>query len=86
MNLTRHASKRASQRGVPSVVIAAMLVIGKRDFDGRGGCRVYLDKNAQKKFAAAFGNPSLEKYASLYLVTAANEGARDTVITVAWRH
>lgn len=86
MILTKHAEQRALQRSVPEAVIAALLVIGKREFDGRGGCRVYLDKRTRKKFIAAFGTATYEKYSSVYLVTRAQKALRDTVVTVAWRH
>lgn len=84
--LSKHASIRGQQRGIPRMAIDLILMFGVSE--PNGSChdveKVFLDKAARKKLRAYAGPlaPLLEEYLDVYAVV---DVSRDTVITVCHR-
>ncbi|MBL0419735.1 hypothetical protein JI739_05165 [Ramlibacter sp. AW1] len=85
IELSRHASKRASQRAITQDCVPLILAYGERSHDGRGGVRYLLTQRSMASLGRAIGHSQrLEALAGCYaVVDAANE---QTVITLGHRY
>lgn len=81
--LSRHADKRAQQRGIDQNSVRLVLAYGEREFDGRGGQRYLMTEKAMALLRRAVGKtPQVEALAGVYAVV----GTEDpTVITLGHR-
>ena len=83
---TRHAQKRAQQRGIPHLVGELLLAYGRRAYDGRGAVKRYFDKHGRKVVRAVLGDEGfrrIAKHLACYMVQDCRSGV---VITVGIRH
>lgn len=81
--LSRHASKRAQQRGIDRASVPLVLAYGEREFDGQGGIRYLMTRSAVDMLQRAVGrSPRVEALAGVYAVVSADD---QTVITVGHR-
>jgi hypothetical protein len=86
VRMTRHAGRRAKQRGVPPVVIDWLIGYGVTVFDGRGGVVRYFDRRAVRRLQRDYGRFLLRRmseYLRCYMVESSADGI---VITVGKRH
>lgn len=82
--LSRHAGKRAQQRGISEASLPLVLAYGKREFDGRGGVRYLMTDEAMGALRRAAGrSQQVEALAGVYAVVSAED---QTVITLGHRH
>ncbi len=82
--LTRHASKRAQQRGLPPLIVDWLDTYGARAQDRGGASILYFDKTGRRNLERDVGSQVVDRLRSLldaYLVMA-DDG---TVITLGWR-
>jgi hypothetical protein len=85
-DISRHASTRAQQRGVPPLILNWLLDYGAQEFDGRGGVVRYFDNKSVRHLEREVGHAPvarLSEYLRCYLVESARDGG---VITVGKRH
>ena len=83
-SLSRHADKRAQQRGIDQVAVPLVLAYGKREFDGRGGVRYVMTDDAMTVLRRAVGrSQQVDALAGVYAVVSAED---QTVITIGHRH
>ena len=81
--LSRHADKRAQQRGIDQVSVPLVLAYGKPEFDGRGGQRYLMTEKAMASLRRAVGKtPQVEALAGVYAVVSTED---PTVITLGHR-
>ena len=91
---TRHATKRAQQRGIPPLITAWLLDYGEEVFDGNGGIIRYFARQGIRRMEREIGQAPLKRmseYLRCYLVQGNRDGA---IITVGkryprqhiWRH
>lgn len=59
--MTKHASARKQQRGIPGSVLDCLLEFGKASHDNRGGEVLYFDKRAKQRCLAAMGMGAYRK-------------------------
>ena len=84
--LSQHAMLRMAQRGIPSCVVEALVVTGKREHDGRGGLRIHLrHKAAQRRFASAIGAEAAARYRDVYAVVVVEGCIRPPVLVTVGR-
>lgn len=82
--ISRHAGKRAQQRGIDQSAVTLVLAYGKREFDGRGGVRYLMTKDSIESLRRVVGTTQqVEALAGVYAVVSAED---DTVITLGHRH
>lgn len=83
MKLTKHASIRQQQRGIPPIVIDLLLSYGTCEPAGKDATSYYFDKASRRKVLAYAGSLSraIEGHLDCYAVV----GANGQVITVAPR-
>jgi len=82
--LSRHANKRAQQRGIGPESLPLLLAYGKREFDGKGGVRYLMTEDSLRHLRKAVGaSQQVEALAGVYAVVSADQG---TVITIGHRH
>lgn len=83
MKLTKHASIRQQQRGIPLIVIDLLIDYGTVERAGTGATTHYFDKASRRRVMAYAGRLSnmLEEYLDYYAVV----GTDGSVITVAPR-
>lgn len=82
--LSRHADKRAQQRGIAHASVPLVLAYGKREFDGRGGVRYLMTEDSVASLRRAVGTTQqVEALAGVYAVVSAVD---ETVITIGHRH
>jgi hypothetical protein len=81
--LSRHAGKRAQQRGIDQSAVSLVLAYGKREFDGRGGVRYLMTRDSIDCLRRVVGTTQqVEALAGVYAVVSAED---DTVITLGHR-
>lgn len=83
--MTRHASTRAQQRGLPPLIVEWLDSYGARAHDRDGSEILYFDKISRRNLEKNVGSQVVERLLPLldaYLVVA-DDG---TVITLGWRH
>jgi hypothetical protein len=83
-NLTHHAAKRMQQRGIPEQVLPLLLAFGKRAYDHRGACTIYLTKKGRERIAQQTG-PAQFKHLESVLDVYAVVDVDDYVLTVGHR-
>lgn len=82
--LSRHAGKRARQRGVDLGAVPLLLAYGRKEHDGLGGIRYLMTDDAMASLRRAVGHTKqVEALAGVYVVVSATD---DTVITIGHRH
>lgn len=82
--MSRHADKRAQQRGIDKAALPLLLAYGQREFDGRGGIRYLMTADALDSLRRAVGRTKqVEALAGVYVVVSADD---QTVITMGHRH
>ena len=82
--MTRHATARAQQRGLPPLIVDWLETYGARARDRGGAEIVYFDKASRRNLEREVGSQVVERLRSLldaYLV----QGDDGTVITLGWR-
>ena len=82
--MTRHASTRAQQRGLPPLIVDWLDTYGARALDGGGAQILYFDKASRRNLERDVGSQVVDRLRPLldaYLVMA-DDG---TVITLGWR-
>lgn len=82
--LTRHASTRAQQRGLPPLIVDWLDTYGARVRDRGGAAILYFDKASRRNLERVVGSQVVDRLRPLlnaYLVMA-DDG---TVITLGWR-
>ena len=85
MNLTKHATERSQQRGIPPLVIEWLQQFGEETFDGRGCIQRYFSKASIRALERAFGRQPVSKlnqYLDAYTVESMGSG---TIVTVGYR-
>jgi hypothetical protein len=83
LTLSQHAACRAAQRAIPHSIVAALLEIGVRDYDHRGGIRVHVHHHRSKlRFIERVGREAAERFRNCYCVIDSEHGRE--VITVGW--
>lgn len=84
LKVSRHAAKRAQQRGINQAALGLLLAYGCREFDGQGGIRYLMTDSAMKSVYRLFGHTKqLEALAGVYAVISAED---ETVITTGHRY
>lgn len=84
MKMTRHASMRQQQRGIPPIVIDLLIDYGCVERAGSGTTTHYFNKDARRRLRAYVGQMSsqIERYLDYYVILS-DDGS---VITVAPRN
>jgi hypothetical protein len=82
-NLTRHASIRQQQRGIPPIIIDLLQTHGAVERAGKDATTYFFDKASRRKIKAYFGRMSrtIDQYLDYYAVI----GRNGQVITAAHR-
>ena len=81
--LSRHARVRAQQRAIPTKCAPLVQAYGRREFDGRGGVRYLMTREALSVLESIVGrSPQLDRLAGVYIVVSAVDG---TLITMGHR-
>lgn len=82
--MTRHASSRAQQRGLPPLIVHWLESYGARQRDRKGAEIVYFDKSARRSLEREVGTTVVERLRPLldaYMVM----GEDGRVVTLGWR-
>lgn len=83
-DLSRHAQKRAQQRGLSQDQAPIIMAYGEPEHDGHGGIRYLMTDKAMARLVRALGrNQCIDGLAGAYVVVSADDG---TVITVGHRY
>jgi|AntAceMinimDraft_12_1070368.scaffolds.fasta_scaffold63385_2 hypothetical protein len=78
--LSIHAKKRISQRGISSLSVPLVKAFGQEEFDGRGGIRYLMTSSSIKNLCRVVGfTQKVDALEGVYIVVSAADG---TVITV----
>lgn len=86
MNLTKHASDRLQQRGIPRIAVDLLHEYGARRYDHHGVVIRYFDKRSRERLVRERGKAVVARLAgvlNVYMVVSAADGA---VLTVAHRY
>jgi hypothetical protein len=82
--LSRHASKRAQQRGISPSSMPLVLAFGKQEFDGKGGIRYLMTSESIASLKRTVGlTQQIEALQGVYAVVSTEDS---TIITVGHRH
>ena len=82
--MSRHAQKRAQQRGLGEDHVPIITAYGEPEHDGRGGIRYLMTDKAMARLVRALGrNQCIDGLAGAYVVVSADAG---TVITIGHRY
>lgn len=65
IELSKHASLRLQQRGIPPLILEWLAQYGSVKYDHRGAEVLYFDKRSRKSLAKAVGEEVVKKLASL---------------------
>ena len=57
MELTRHASNRMQQRGIPPLIMKACIAHGRKKHVGEGAMLYYFNKKARRHLEKEWGRP-----------------------------
>jgi hypothetical protein len=83
-SMSRHANKRAQQRGIEKTALPLLLAYGHREFDGQGGIRYLMTATSLDTLSRAVGRTKqVEALAGVYAVVSV---ADQTVITMGHRY
>ena len=83
---TKHATKRAQQRGIPPLIQIWLLSYGVEAFDGSGGVIRYFDRESIRKLERDVGSAPIKRlseYFRSYLVQSSADGV---IVTVGKRY
>jgi len=83
---TKHANKRAQQRGIPPLIQIWLLDYGVETFDGSGGVIRYFDRESIRRLERDVGSTPvkrLSEYLRSYLVQSSADGV---IVTVGKRY
>lgn len=81
---SRHAEKRAQQRGIHKSVLPLLFAYGQREYDGQGGVRYLMTAASLDNLRRAVGRTQqVEALAGVYAVVSTDD---QTVITMGHRH
>jgi hypothetical protein len=84
IQMTRHAEKRAQQRGFRGDAVQLIRTFGDRAHDGQGAVRYSMTDRAMKRVVRSIGRTQqIDALAGAYVVVAAED--ETTVITVSHR-
>jgi hypothetical protein len=84
LTVTRHASARLQQRGIPPGVVNELLDFGQEVHDHRGSSIFYFDRQARERLRRACGDVAyrrLESHLNAYAVI----GRQGQIVTVGHR-
>ena len=76
--LTKHAQKRAQQRGVSSQLISYLNKYGVKQHDNHGCVKIFFNKNSKNKMLE-LGIKVSDKIAKLYMVQDCKSGTTVTI-------
>ncbi|MDK3021611.1 DUF4258 domain-containing protein [Cupriavidus taiwanensis] len=83
-SMSRHADKRAQQRGIDKAALPLLLAYGQREFDGKGGVRYLMTATSLNALSRVVGRTKqVESLAGVYVVVSTED---QTVITMGHRH
>ena len=85
-NLTRHATRRASRRGIPPLIVEWLFVYGEEKHDGHGAVIRFFGHDSVRRLERDVGRQlvgQLGKYLKTYVVEGTDDGS---VITLGWRN
>ncbi len=85
MTITKHATTRAQQRCIPSLVMEWLLAYGKRE-PSHGAVRVSFDKRSRKELARDVGKPLVGQVGRFLSASLVVDPHSERVITVMWKH
>ena len=71
MELTKHASDRMQQRGIPPLIMNACITHGCPQHAGKGAILFYLDKRARRRLEREWGRSvtrRLSKFLDSYVI------------------
>lgn len=83
---SRHARRRAQQRGIPPLISHWLLDFGEEEYTGTGRIIRYFSRGSIRSMERAFGTlpvKRMSEYLRCYLVESNTDG---TIITVGKRH
>lgn len=75
--MSRHASIRAQQRGIPPLIDQWLDLYGHEEYDGRGGIVVYFDKQSRRAMERDMGREPIrkcEEWLDVYKVVESDKG------------
>ena len=78
MELTKHATERMQQRGIPPLIMSACINYGNLQHAGRGAIIYYLDKRAKRRLEREWGRSvtrRLSKFLDGTYVVVGSDGA-----------
>lgn len=82
--LSRHALKRAQQRGLEQSALPLLLAYGHKEYDGKGGVRYLMTDAAIQNLSRVVGwTKQVEALAGVYAVLSVDD---QTVITMGHRY
>lgn len=83
-SVSRHAAKRAQQRGIDSVALPLLLAYGQREYDGNGAVRYLMTAASLDSLSRAVGRTKqVDALAGVYAVVSTED---QTVITMGHRN
>jgi hypothetical protein len=85
-DLTWHATRRASKRGIPPLIVEWLFLYGEEKHDGHGGVIRFFGHDSVRRLERDVGHQlvrQLGKYLRTYAVEGTDNGS---VITLGWRH
>lgn len=82
-NMTRHASIRQQQRGIPSLLVDLLLDFGSSEPAGEGTSMLFFDKQAKRRLNSYAGPLAkiLEEHLDVYVII-----SDQTIITTGHRY
>ena len=86
MNLTKHASDRLQQRGIPRIAVDLLHEYGARRYDHHGVVIRYFDKRSRERLVRERGKAVVARLAGVLNVYMVVSAADDAVLTVAHRY
>lgn len=85
LEMSVHARKRSAQRAIGMDDVALIGAFGERTYDGHGGIRCLMTRDAIKRLSRTVGHtPRIEALLGKYVVLSAEDEA--TVITVGHKY
>lgn len=85
LRFSRHATRRAQQRGIPQIVDGWLADYGTEQYDGSGAVIVFFSRESIRRLERDFGRKPvqlLSRYLDCYKVVSTNDGC---VITTGHR-
>lgn len=79
--ISKHASVRMTQRGIPLLALEKLLEYGTYEYDHHGGKIVYLSSSGKNRLSKILAPSQIDRWANMYAVL----DVWDEVITVGHR-